>query len=397
MSAAADVLVKSLQGKIARLEEELAMDNELKTMHTEQLRGAFTKLDEAAAEAEKLKVRAETAEATCARLREERAATKAAAAAQWQELEEMKAQLAAVQAASEAAASSALEPLRDALLAARAETARAEVEIVSTARGARTAVAPLEELLRAADEMVSAERARVEALRAEGETLRARLAEAHERALLRAQLESRQAEQTAFLGERLAAAERQLASRDRALAALKAERGAWLEARKEWEGEEGGASLSQRLRVAEAEAESLRAERDALRRRLDSMPVVSADTLRRGGVDVGGSHFGETGAYFSNAHTPVKVLPVGAASTLRVRPPASAPPAAVQEPPMAAHAGPVEEDSGFQAVRGELREAADKAARMIASMREREATMLDALTRSALASGRTPLLRTHIV
>jgi hypothetical protein len=127
----------------------------------------------------------------------------------------------------------------------------------------------------------------------------------------------------------------------------------------------GESDTAAQLRLARAEAASARTERDELRRRLDGMPVVSAATLRRGGAL--GSHDAAYPGHSAGAgaDTPVKVLPLGEASTARLW---------RGEPPQShgyLEAGG-EEESGFVAVRTELREAADRAARVIAQLRERE-------------------------
>ena len=48
-------------------------------------------------------------------------------------------------------------------------------------------------------------------------------------------------------------------------------------------------------------------------------------------------------------------------------------------------------------VRSELRGAADRAARVIAALREREVSLADAVAKAALASGHVPVIRVRAV
>ena len=153
--------------------------------------------------------------------------------------------------------------------------------------------------------------------------------------------------------------DRQLAARDRMLDALRRERAEWVAekslADKQVEGQ---------LRLLQLENDALRGERDKLRSRLDALPSVSA-------------LFADGGR---SSMTTVKVLPLTGYSGGGVTP-------AAGRHDASAGGGGGDGAVHMDEVRGELRFAADAAARVIAAMREREHSMTSTLERAAAASG----------
>jgi hypothetical protein len=64
-----------------------------------------------------------------------------------------------------------------------------------------------------------------------------------------------------------------------------------------------------------------------------------------------------------------------------------------QQQPQYGYSG--EGGGALSGVRGELRAAAERAARVIAAMRERENALAEAVTKASLARGQMPVLRAH--
>ena len=342
-----------LEAKLKRLEEELALAEQLKGVLQEQVRGAFEQVDAA-------NTRAEEAEKEAAKAKEDAAkAAHKASKVHNAQTEGVAQQLATAVTEAQLLRNQLgeyeqeLGRCREALLGA--QTRLASFEVSSDSREVH-----LKQRLAEADAAAAAANDRAAAAEAAAADAHAALAAEHARLLRKSGDDARLARELAFMTDSVAQRDRQLAARDRMLDALRRERAEWVAeksvAAKHSEGQ---------LRLLQLENDALRGERDKLRARLDALPSVSA-------------LFADGGR---SGMTSVKVLPLtgysggGGGVT---------PAAGRYDDSTAAGDGAAHMDE----VRGELRGAADAAARVIAAMREREHSMTSTLERAAAASGR---------
>ena len=344
-----------MEAKLARLQEELSLAEQLKGVLQEQVRSAFEQVDAA-------NKRAQEAEQEAAKAKEDAAKAAHKASKHHAQAEGVSQQLSAALGDAQVLRQQ-LGEYEDELGRCREALLGAQTRLASYELAADTREAHLKERLAEADAAAAAANDRASVAEAAAADAHAALAAEHARLLRKSVEDARLARELAFMTDTVAQRDRQLAARDRMLDALRRERAEWSAEKsltaKQAEGQ---------LRLLQLENDALRGERDKLRARLDGLPSVSAL------FTVGGR----------SSMTSVKVMPLtgytGAATA----------PGRYDATPLAAGGAAGDGIVHMDEVRGELRFAADAAARVIAAMREREHSMTSALERAAAASGRAP-------